>query len=72
MPTVISRHPVSSRGQPPGWFILHAASTVSGSAVATGDGFEEGEALEAYGVTRASLSGRARTPVRFTFHVTAP
>jgi hypothetical protein len=38
------RHPVSGRGQPPGWFILH----------------EEGGLLESHGVTRASASNGAR------------
>jgi len=32
----------------------------------------EGGRLERHGVNRASLSGRARHPGRFTFHVTAP
>ena len=39
-----SHRPVSGRGQPPGWFILH----------------EEGGLLESHGVTRASASNGAR------------
>lgn len=71
--------PPSKRCQHPGWFILQIASTVPiwchghrgrrrNRTARERPCSEEGGRLERHGVTRASLSGRARPPGRFTFH----
>ena len=51
------RHPVSSRGQPPGWFILHERKA-------------EHSKLTVLPAHR--LAGEPGAPIRFTFHEYRP
>jgi hypothetical protein len=73
--TVVSRHPVSGRGQPPGWFILPAPPPSGAMATEGGGGIEPpGSAVERKaGYSKATVSPahplatEPGTPVRFTF-----